>query len=168
VAIQLLADGEMAQPEQPAQPEGTSPAIRTRNEMHQQHEAEQCQRPEIKRCKPRRRNSAHDQQRPAAPSLYQCQRFIHRLRTWRSDGANAIDSSCRFCCLLFRRSLLAVAPMNVPVLLLVLAAAAPPAPLGPMTPATPMTEVHRQDIGCVALLGLVADLQRRGAPYAAD
>ena len=58
--------------------------------------------------------------------------------------------------------------MNVPILLLALAAAAPPVPLGPMTPATPMTEVHRQDIGCVALLGLVADLQRRGAPYAAD
>jgi hypothetical protein len=29
--------------------------------------------------------------------------------------------------------------------------------------ATPLTEIHQRDIGCVALLGLLADEQRRGA-----
>lgn len=73
-----------------------------------------------------------------------------------------------FWCLLFGHLLLAVSFMNIATLIFALAAANPPAPSAPIVAAMPMTEVQKRDIGCVALLGLVADLQRGGAPYALD
>lgn len=54
----------------------------------------------------------------------------------------------------------------LPIFAFALAAASPPP--APAAVPSPITEAHMADLGCVALLGLVADMQRRGAPSAGD
>lgn len=74
---------------------------------------------------------------------------------------------CRHCCLPFSRALLADLAMNVvPILAFAIAVASPPT--APAAVPSPISEAHMADLGCVALLGLVADMQRRAVPSAAD
>lgn len=54
---------------------------------------------------------------------------------------------------------------TVPIFALALAAASPPT--APAAVPSPITDAHMADLGCVALLGLVADMQRRTVPSAA-